>query len=243
MAPDTVTQAQILAKKTSEIAKQYKKTILTAICSPSLFLGVVSKQAKPWLRIGAQGVAADVAVAQTGFVNASQLKSLGAEYVIVGHSEMRARGETNESVALQTMRLLEKKLKPIICVGERDRDMQGWYLSDIKEQLEVVLAAIPKAGIKNTVIAYEPVWAIGAQALREATPAECREMIIFIRKIISDLHGEKVANSIPILYGGSVNDENAKSFIIEGTAQGLLVGRVSLEPKRFGLLAKSIATL
>lgn len=243
MAPDTITQAEALAKKTSEIAKQYKKTILTTICSPSVFLSTISKQVKPWLRIGAQGVAADVAIAQTGLINASQIKSLGAEYVIVGHSEMRSRGDTNETVALQTVRLLEKKLKPILCIGERERDTQGWYLSDIKEQLEIVLASTPKASIKNIVIAYEPVWAIGTQALREATPAECREMIIFIRKIISDLHGEKIANNVPVLYGGSVNDQNAKSFIIEGTAQGLLVGRVSLEPKRFGLLAKSIATI
>ena len=240
MAPEKPQQAIDLAKKTLAIAKTYKKSVTTIACVPFVHIATIAKQVKS-LTIGAQSVASSIEVAQTGLVSAAMLKGHGAGYCIVGHSEARARGEGDQEVAQQTMRLLEKGIAPIICIGERERDQQGWYLSVVKEQLESVLATIPDSAIKKIMIAYEPVWAIGKNAIREATPAECLEMVIFIRKILADHVGEKAAAKVPILYGGSVDERNAQQFISEGGAQGLLVGRVSLEPKRFGAIAASIS--
>lgn len=240
MAPEKPEQAGKLAKEILVIAKKYKKTVQFIVCPTFVHLSIVVKQAKELLLVGAQSVAPVITPAHTGLVSAPQLKALGVQYCIAGHSESRARGETNEMVLEQTKRLIEKKIIPIICIGEKTRDAHGWYLSEIKDQLDGLLSVISKSALKSVVLAYEPIWAIGANAQREASPAECREMVIYMRKLISDVHGEKFAAGMIIIYGGSVNEQNAKYFITEGTVQGLLVGRVSLDPKRYELLARSL---
>lgn len=243
MAPNKSEDAIKLAKKTLEIARAYKKNIKMVVCTPSVYLTSISKNIKNTLFIGAQAVGASDDIAQTGIINAGMVSSCGAKYCLVGHSESRAQGQSDEQVLGSTISLLKKNIIPIVCVGEKDRDSHGWYLSSVKSQVESVISSIPKAQLKKIVIAYEPVWAIGSGAAREATVAECREMIIFIRKVISDITDEKIAKAISIIYGGSVNEQNASAFILEGGAEGLLVGRVSLDTKRFGLLAKSINTV
>jgi triosephosphate isomerase len=239
MSPDSLLNATSLAKKTNNIAKSYKKILTLVICPPFIHIPQISKQVK--INIGGQTTSSETSIAQTGLISATMLKSYGAKYCIVGHSESRARGESNESTKKQIANLLEKNIKPILCVGEKDRDSHGWYLSSVKEQIEVALSGVVKNSLKNIIIAYEPVWAIGSNAIREATPTECEEMIIFIRKILSDMYGEKISNSVSVLYGGSVDEKNAINFVTSGKADGLLVGRVSLDPKRFGDIAKSIA--
>lgn len=242
MAPDTGVQAVALAKATAGVARTYKKTVTVVACVPFIHVMSVTKSAKS-LAVGAQTVAPTTTVAATGMVSAGMLKGAGCTYCIVGHSESRARGETNELIKQQLDTLLDKKIIPILCVGEKTRDAQGWYLSVMKDQLESALLDVPKATLKRIVIAYEPVWAIGADAVREATPAESLEMIIFIRKIIADLYDEKIAAQVTILYGGSVSETNGHTFVREGGADGLLVGRVSLEPKRFAKIADSLAKI
>ncbi len=241
MAPEKGAQAITLFKKTNLLAKAYKKTLTVIACVPSVHLVTLTRQRVSPIKLGAQTVASTVTVAHTGLVHSGMLKDAGVSYCIVGHSESRARGEGNDLIREQALRLIEKKITPIFCVGERERDPQGWYLSEVKEQLETLLVVLPKTAYKSLIVAYEPVWAIGKDAVREATPIECQEMIIFIRKVIADAIGEKAASLVPILYGGSVTEVNARSFIIEGRAQGLLVGRASLDPKVYGQLAKSIS--
>jgi len=240
MAPEKNTQAIDLVKKTNDIAKQYKKALSVMVCPPAVFLPMAVKNAKVPLLVGSQGVAASDAVAQTGLISAGMLKDNGAKYCIVGHSEMRARGDSNAVVKDQLSRLFEKKITPILCIGEKTRDAQGWYLSEIKDQLDTAFADLPALQAKKIIIAYEPVWAIGKNAARAATPVECREMMIFIRKMLSDKYDEKTAKSVVILYGGSADEVNAGLFVKEGGAQGFLVGRVSLEPKRLSALAKAM---
>lgn len=239
MAPETPAQAKLLAKATAAIARTHKKNVAFVACVPFVHLTTVAATART-LVLGAQDVSAGLNIASTGQVSAGMLKSLNAAYCIIGHSESRARGDTNELVKAKLERLLEKKIQIILCVGEKSRDVQGWYLSEIKDQIETALLEVPKAALKRLIIAYEPLWAIGSAATRVATPAECREMIIFIRKLLTDLSDEKTARAVPILYGGSVDEENAASFITEGEAGGLLVGRVSLAIKQLAVLAKSI---
>ncbi len=240
MAPDTLKGAVDLAKKTSTIAKTHKKNLQVIIAVPFPHISLVTKNVKN-LGIAAQNISSTINIASTGSVNAAMLKSYGVSYSIVGHSESRALGDTNEMTNEQIKRLLEKKITPILCIGEKSRDAQGWYLSAIKEQIEIALEGVLKASVKKMIIAYEPVWAIGKNASREATPHECFEMIIFIRKIISDIYDEKIAAHIPVLYGGSVDEDNANTFTTDGGADGLLVGRVSLDAKRFSKLAANIS--
>lgn len=240
MAPERISEAQKVAVGTAKITKYFKKQLAVIICPPFPYLSLVSKAAKG-VRLGAQAVSHNTDVAHTGQVSAPILKQFGVQYCIVGHSESRLAGDTNERVHEQVLRLLDKKIIPIVCVGEQKRDSQGWYLGTVKEQIETALATVPKAALKNIIIAYEPVWAIGNKAERTATPIECQEMVIYIRKILRDRYDEKFSNVPVILYGGSVDEKNAKSFITEGKAQGLLVGRVSLELKRFTALAANIA--
>ena len=241
MAPNKSTEAINLAKKISLSAKTYKKSINTVICAPYIHLPFLIKNIKTGISFGGQNTASSEDVAQTGFVNSSMLKSYGATYCIVGHSEVRAHGETDEQILASTISILQKNIIPIVCVGEKERDGHGWYLSSVKEQVEKIFLGVPKNQIKKIVLAYEPVWAIGKNAAREATVAESREMIMFIRKVIADITDEKTAKNTNILYGGSVNEQNAFNFISEGGAQGLLVGRVSLDAKRFSSLMKSIS--
>ncbi len=243
MAPEKASDALTLAKKTQAIAREYKKTLNTIICVPSIHIAPLTKTIKTTLGIGGQSVAARPDIAQTGYMSAGMLKSYGASYCIVGHSEVRARGENDADTLAEVLTLVAKKVSPIICVGEKERDAHGWYLSTVKGQVETIINGIPRAQLKNLIFAYEPVWAIGADAVREATVAECREMIIFIRKVIADATDEKIAKSIRIIYGGSVNEENVAAFVLESGAQGFLVGRLSLDAKRFGTLAKILSQI
>jgi len=236
-SPEKPAQAEKLAKETLSIARAVKKDTSVIVCVPTIHLGAITKKF-PALVVGGQNVSQYTDIPHTGEVTASMLKATGATYCIVGHSESRKEGETNEIVAEKIFRLLEKNITPILCVGEDIRDEHGWYLSTIKEQLVVVFGSLPVEKAKKIIIAYEPVWAIGAKAKREATPLECHQMVIYIKKIISDMYSTKIGEKVRVLYGGSVNEVNAPFFITEGNADGFLVGRVSLEPKRFAQLAK-----
>lgn len=241
MAPQTSKQALALASATAAIGKKYKKSIQLIACVPYLYLQTLIQKNKT-LCFGAQNVSSHTAIASTGEVGASLLKGVGTTYCIVGHSEVRSQGDTNELIREKINILLSNSISPIICIGERERDERGWYLSTIKDQVESAFAGISKQLLKKSIIAYEPVWAIGSEALREATPAECREMVLFIRKLLTDMYDEKIAHSVTILYGGSVTEQNAALFVTEGAADGLLVGRMSLEPKRFITIAGRIAS-
>ena len=168
------------------------------------------------------------------------LSNLGVKYVILGHSESRLMGDTNEVINKKILISLKSKILPILCVGENTRDTHGEYLSFVKNQIEECLLSVSKLQIKNITIAYEPVWAIGKNAIREATSDEFIEMRIFIKRIIADTYGINIANAVKIIYGGSVNQNNARSFAIDGEADGLLIGRDSLIPKNFGAILNAI---
>jgi triosephosphate isomerase len=178
--------------------------------------------------------------AGTGSVSAGALCDLGVSSVIVGHSERRALGDGNEVVAKKMKQALASRLRPILCVGEKERDVEGTYLGFLKEQIISALVKVPPELVKLITIAYEPVWAIGKDAKSAATPGDFLEKSIFIRRVIADLYDQKIATMIPILYGGSVDETNASSFLGEGKAQGLLVGRASLDPRSFGAIIKSV---
>lgn len=203
------------------------------ICPPFPFLFIKNKLKDKKIKLGSQNVFFEKEGSYTGEVSASMLSGFNVGYTIVGHSERRSLGENNEIINKKILALLKSKINPVLCVGELDRDHNGFYLSFIKNQIEEGFKDIPKNQLKNITIAYEPVWAIGKNANREATPKEFIEIKIFIKKILSDIYGAKIANDVRVVYGGSVNPLNALSFIKEGESDGLLVGRDSLNANKF----------
>jgi triosephosphate isomerase len=128
-------------------------------------------------------------------------------------------------------------MSPIVCVGECERDVDAKYLRVLREQLLDSLAGVPKNAVSSLVIAYEPVWAIGASSADN--PTETSETVLFIRKVLADIFSERAAMSIPILYGGSVSDKNAAAFLSQGGVQGFLLGRSGRDTKQLAGILKA----
>ncbi len=233
MNPQSKKEAEVVFAGISKIAKTIKSTEIV-ICPPFPYLFIKGKIKDKKIKLGAQDVFFEKEGSYTGEVSASQLKDFSVDYVLVGHSERRALGDTNEIVNKKILELLKSKITPVFCVGESDRDHNGFYLSFLKNQIESGLAGVNKTQIKSIIIAYEPIWAIGSSATRVATHSEFIEIRIYIKKVLSDIYGVNVASEIKIIYGGSVNAANANTFLREGEASGLLVGRDSLTAKKFG---------
>jgi len=161
------------------------------------------------------------------------LYNAGIKYVILGHSERRTLGETNELVNKKIKGSLSAGLTPVLCVGESMRDENHSYFNLVKTQLEECLNGVKKTFASKIIIAYEPIWAISSTLNRhDATSADSREMAIFIRKVLYDKFGAE-ASRIRVIYGGSVNEKDALDFLNNGGVDGLLSGRASLNAKKF----------
>ena len=183
------------------------------------------------IKVGAQTVSAYEG-ARTGEVSAKMAKAAGASFAIVGHSERRALGESNENVHEALVRAASAGLTPVLCVGELERKDDGAHFAYITEQLTTALRGAQSLAHK-LVVAYEPVWAIGKTAVDAMQPAELEETAIFIRKTLADLLGRKDALKVPILYGGSVEGENAARLLQDGGVGGFLVGHASAQLDSF----------
>ena len=239
MYPQTLLEAKSIFGALKRVARNTKRA-KTVICAPHLFV-------EPLLRVlgssktffvGAQNAFWEDEGARTGETSPAQLRSLGATHVIIGHSERRALGETDAIVAQKATQAVRNKLSVILCVGERSGDEAGAYFAEVREQLRGSLSSFPKTEIKRLIIAYEPIWAIGAKAVRPATPLDFHEMSILIKRHLVEQFGKAAGFKVSILYGGSVDDRNAEGFLVSGGADGLLVGRVSLDPIKFGAIIK-----
>ncbi len=240
MFPGTFTEAKSLMNALKKGASKSKSQIVA--CPPLAYLGAFAG-AKSKVSLGAQDVSLFSGTgAHTGETSPEMIRSLGAEYVIVGHSERRLGGETDETVKAKVALSTQTGLSAILCVGEKDRDATGEYFSVVRSQLRSAFSDLPSGKWKQLVVAYEPIWAIGAKAKGAATPEVVREMTVYIRKELVALFG-KPGMSIPVLYGGSVDEKNAKEYLTQSGADGLLIGRVSLEATRFLAIAKEAGTL
>lgn len=236
MEPQTASDATKLAREISKKARTLQN-VRTVICPPHIFLKKLERVTdKAWCSLGAQDVFWEDRGAHTGEISPFMLKDAGVKYVIVGHSERRLLGETNEIVNKKLRTVLSHGLEAIVCVGEQERDEEGEYLHFVEGEIQESLAKLSKDAMRSVIIAYEPIWAVGKKASRADTPEELFEMVIFIRKTLNKLFGKEVARSTRVIYGGSVNENNAKGFLSEGKAGGLLVGRASLDAKKFGTI-------
>lgn len=229
-----------IAKSISHI----KKTEIV-VCPPVLYLERlknISKKiflgAPASLSLGAQDTFYEDVGAFTGEVSPEMFYNSGVKYVILGHSERRAEGDSNALVNKKIKACLSAGLRPIVCVGEDARDQSHSYFNLVKAQTEECLTGISKNLIHKIVIAYEPVWAISSTVNRhDATPADSLEMAIFIRKVLSDKFSSE-AKKVRIIYGGSVNEKTAGEFLRDGGVDGLLPGRASLDAKKFVEIVK-----
>lgn len=238
MYPKTFVEAKGIFAALKAAAKKTKH-VKVVICPPHLFVyPLIAALGKSLLNIsiGAQNSFWEDEGARTGETSPKTLSSLGATHVILGHSERRALGETDAMIAQKSIQAVKNKLTVIVCVGEHSRDDAGAYFAEVREQLRLSLAGFSKTESKRLVIAYEPIWAIGAKAVRPATPADFHEMSILIRRHLVEQFGKAAGFKVPILYGGSVDERNALGFLRDAGADGLLVGRASLDVEKFGMI-------
>jgi len=233
MFPSSVKEAEKIFTETKK-ALVGTKRVKVSVCATFVFLPALLKiKGKTRIIVGAQNMHEEDSGAHTGEIAPAMLRSLGVEQVILGHSERRAMGEESALIAKKVSLAIKNGLTVVLCVGERARDESAIYFSEVREQVESSLAGFPRSKREQLIIAYEPVWAIGKSAVRPATPKDLEEMIIHIRRTLVGMFGNREGFAVPIIYGGSVDEKNAMGFLVEGKADGLLVGRASLQTKKF----------
>jgi triosephosphate isomerase len=230
---EAVWLAREIERRISKLGISRYKNVEVVIAPPLPFLIPVAKVLK-LSKIGAQNVFWSDIGPYTGEVSWRQLKNLGVNYVIVGHSERKIHlGETDALINKKVKALADNGLNPILCIGEEKREGQE-VSGAIEGQLRAALGGVRRSCIKNFVVAYEPVWAISTMPGAKAdTPDNAFRSAVYIRKIITDLYGRSAASQIRVIYGGSVNALNAASFFREVKMQGALVGGASLRPDEF----------
>ena len=204
------------------------------LCVPYVDIAVAAEAARGTnIKIGAENVHFKASGAYTGEVAADMLLEAGAEYVIVGHSERRQYfGETDETVNLRTKAALAAGLKVILCLGELLEARQAGITEEIVSmQTKLDLAGITKEDLKNVIIAYEPVWAIGTGLT--ATPEQADEACGIIRSVVAKLYDQEAADALTIQYGGSMNEKNAAELLAKENVDGGLIGGASLVTEKF----------
>lgn len=238
MSPATSREAKKLFEATKKIAETCKKVSLV-VAPPTIFLRelAVSYRGRS-LSFAAQHAHPDSGKAFTGETSLAQVRDAKAAYLIVGHAERRAMGETNDDTAKKTAAALALGMTPILCIGEKQRTVSGDYFLEVKEQLRAGLAEVPVKKHGKVIIAYEPVWAIGGSS--GMVPRDMHEMSIFIRKSMVELYGAEGLN-VRILYGGSVDETNARAMLEGGDISGFLVGRASTDADKFEVLIHAIS--
>ena len=204
------------------------------LCVPyiDLFYALLNAQGTN-IKIGAQNMHYEESGAYTGEISGKMLKSIGVEYVIIGHSERRQYfAETDETVNKKIKAALANELKPIVCVGETLSQREaGKAEKIITKQTELALEGLTEKQVKELIIAYEPIWAIGTG--KTATKEDANEAIKAIRNKIAKIYGQTVADGVIIQYGGSVKSSNAKELFEMSDIDGGLVGGASLKPEEF----------
>lgn len=213
---------------------------LVAVCPQvSLAAGLRAEYGGRRIAFGTQDVSYNTEGPHTGSVSPLSLKNSGLEYVIVGHAEMRALGDTDEIVSKKAAAALAAKLHPIICVGEPTRDAEGGHFSYLAKEVVASLSRIESMYAPRLTIAYDPRWAIGEPD--PPPPRVVSEAIIFIRKTLAEMWGREMALKTRIIYGGSVDVEHAKALVMQGHVQGFLVGRASDHAESFTSIIRAFS--
>ncbi|WNB92831.1 triose-phosphate isomerase [Bacillus sp. NEB1478] len=218
------------------------ETVDSVICAPALFLDCLADESEGTpLAIGAQNMHFEESGAFTGEISPVMLKDLNVQYVILGHSERRELfGETDELVNQKTHAAFKHSLTPIVCVGETLDQREADQTKDVvKQQTEKGLQGLSDDQMKQTVIAYEPVWAIGTG--KTASSEDANEVCAYIRSVVAEQFSQDVADAVRIQYGGSVKPDNIKELMGMSDIDGALVGGASLDPKSYLQLLEGVS--
>jgi triosephosphate isomerase len=223
------------------ISDEYTGNAQVIVAPPFVHIaGVVKLLENSGIAVAAQTCASEYSGAFTGEVSAAMVASVGAGYVIIGHSERRSYfSESNSDLAAKVNLALKCNLRVIFCAGETLSQRNAMdYMDTVKQQLEESLFHLDASQMQNVVIAYEPVWAIGTGVT--ASPEQAQEMHAFIRKCLTERYDGEVAGSISILYGGSCNESNAASIFALPDVDGGLIGGASLKSRSFVNILKCL---
>jgi triosephosphate isomerase len=223
------------------MARDEKKgSQIAVICSPFIHLSSLVQLSAGVVGIGAQNCNENESGAFTGEISSKMVKSVGCEYVIIGHSERRQYfAESDALLAEKTKKALEHGLTPIFCIGETlDERNNGSYYHVLKDQLFNGIFGLSAADFGKVVLAYEPVWAIGTGLT--ATPEQAQDIHAFIRSEIEAKYGANVADDTTILYGGSCNAQNASTLFAQHDIDGGLIGGASLKSRDFTEIVKAL---
>ena len=214
------------------LVKDTQNEVILCVPYTDLFYTLLTTQDTN-IKIGAQNMHFEEKGAYTGEVSGEMLKSIGVEYVIIGHSERRQYfNETDETVNKKLKKALDIGLKPIVCVGENLEQRESGKAKDVvTTQVGLALEGLISDKIENVIIAYEPIWAIGTR--KTATKEDANETIKWIREEVTNLYGKDIADSVIIQYGGSVKSTNAKDLFEMSDIDGGLIGGASLDAQEF----------
>ncbi|MBP3481696.1 MAG: triose-phosphate isomerase [Clostridia bacterium] len=231
--------------QTKELINEMKPLVAGAscevvLCVPFVDIAAAVEAAKGSdIKIGAENIHWAESGAFTGEISGDMLKAAGAEYVIIGHSERRQYfGETDDTVNARLKAAIAAGLTPIVCVGETlEQREKNITVETVAMQTKIAFRDISTADAKNTVIAYEPVWAIGTG--KTATDEQADEVNGAIRNVIAEIYGKDVADSIVIQYGGSMNAKNAEGLLAKEHIDGGLIGGASLKAQDFAVIVNA----
>ena len=210
-----------------------------AIAPPEMYIDMAKREAEgSHIMLGAQNVDLNLSGAFTGETSAAMLKDIGAQYIIIGHSERRTyHKESDELIAKKFAVLKEQGLTPVLCIGETEAENEAGKTEEVcARQIDAVLKTQGAAAFEGAVIAYEPVWAIGTG--KSATPAQAQAVHKFIRDHIAKVDAN-IAEQVIIQYGGSVNASNAAELFAQPDIDGALVGGASLKADAFAVIVKA----
>jgi triosephosphate isomerase len=233
-------KAKALVAAAKRAAAKGSHQIVLAPPAPLLGAFTGGKRTKN-LTFAAQDLSDSTGGAATGEVTAGLLSGMGATHVILGHSERRAMGETDELISSKVQHALAHDLIPIVCVGERSRDAEATYLHFLRSQIAAVYTSLSPKERMHIVLAYEPIWAIGKSAAESITPHDLHEMVLYLRKVLADFFPGRAAGNVSILYGGSVEPGNIRDLAAGGQVQGFLIGHASVEVPSFTALVKAVS--
>jgi triosephosphate isomerase len=236
----TIVEAQSLVEKLKQSVGKVTDPVVLICPSFTALTGVSMLLKDSEIQIGGQNMHKADAGAFTGEVSAEMLLTSGCAYVILGHSERRALfSETDSLVNAKAKKALEAGLIPIVCVGETLKQRENGIMEKvIEEQISGSLDSLSKSDAKKTVIAYEPVWAIGTGKV--ATPEQAEDVHRFIRKLLAGIYGDATADMVTILYGGSVKASNAAGLFEKENIDGALIGGASLKADEFSAIVQAM---
>ncbi len=235
---ESVSKAKALVVSAKKLG--IKKGVEIIIAPPAPYLGLLV-QKRSTIAFASQDISDSTGGASTGEITAALLHDLGVSYTIIGHSERRAMGEQDARISSKVQRALAQGLIPIVCIGEHERDSEATYLQFLRAQVSSIFSPLELQERRRVILAYEPLWAIGKSAAESITPHDLHEMVLYIRKVVSDFLPGAAADKIPVLYGGSVEPANIRLLASGSQVDGFLVGHASVEVATFSALVKAIS--